>query len=200
MFHSTPIVEPHRLSSDPTSTHLSLDQSWGLFPPVDLGGSEPCPIASISAPIQVGVPSASCPISLPSESVSTLRLMVEHTKEIFNLACKGHQLKERVVREFAKLSSQEVLFRTQGQSTGYEMLVSRCLDHFTVHYTILGSEEESSEAKDKAIEELLNRASDMWLQTNVSLLVTVRLYLYLRLVYRSSPYIVPKGTCYSNRF
>ena len=118
MFHSTPIAMPHRLSSDPTSAHLSFDQSWGSLPPVDLGGGEPCPISSVSTPIQVGVSSVLAPISLPSESVSTLRLMADHTKEIFNLACEGHQLKERVVREFTKLSSQEVLFCTQAQSTG----------------------------------------------------------------------------------
>ena len=34
---------------------------------------------------------------------------------------------------------------------------------------ILGSDKESSEAKDKAIEELLNSVSEVWLQTNASL-------------------------------
>ena len=111
----------------------------------------------------MGILSVLGPISLPSESVSALRLTADHTKEIFNLACEGHQLKERVTREFTKLSSQEVLFHTQAQSTSYEMLASRHPDHFTVYYVILRSDEESTEAKDKAIEELLNWASEAWL-------------------------------------
>ena len=99
-------------------------------------------------------------ISLPSESVSALRLTADHTKEIFNLACEWRQLKERVVREFVKLSSQEVLFCTQAQSTGYKMLASGHPDRFTAYYAILRSDEESTEAKDKAMEELLNRVSE----------------------------------------
>ena len=94
---------------------------------------------------------------------------MDHTKETFNLACEGHQLKEWVVQEFAKLSNQEVLFHTQAQSTSYEMLASGHLDHFTAYYTILRSNQESSEAKDKAIEELLNNVSEAWLQANASL-------------------------------
>ena len=164
MFHAM----PRRLSSDPTSAHLSFDQSWGSLPPVDLGGGEPCPISSVSAPIQVGILSVSGPISLPSESVSALRLTADHTKEIFNLACEWRQLKERVVREFVKLSSQEVLFCTQAQSTGYKMLASGHPDRFTAYYVILRSDEESTEAKDKAMEELLNRVSEAWLRTNAS--------------------------------
>ena len=108
----------------------------------------------------MGISSVSGPISLPSESVSALRFTADHTKEIFTLACEGCQLKERVVREFTKLSSQEVLFRTQAQSTGYKMLASGHPDLFTAYYTILWSDEESTEAKDKAIEELLNWASE----------------------------------------
>ena len=169
MFHSTPIATPHRLSSDPTSAHLSFNQSRGLLPPIDLGGGNPCPISSVSAPIQAGISSVPGPLPLPSESVSALRLTADHTKEIFNLACKGHQLKEQVTREFAKLSNQEVLFRTQAQSTSYEMLASGCLDCFTAYYMILQSDQESSEAKDKAIEELLNKVSEAWLWANASL-------------------------------
>ena len=163
MFHSTPIATPCRLSSDPTSAHLSFDQSWGSLPPINLGGGEPCPISSPSAPIQVGISSVPGPIPLPSESVSALRLMVDHTKEIFNLACKGCQLKEWVAWEFTKLSNQEVLFRTQAQSTGNEMLASGHPEHFTAYYVILWSNQKCLEAKDKAIEELLNRASEEWL-------------------------------------
>ena len=158
MFHSTPIAAPCRLSSDPTSAHLSFDQSWGSLPPIDLGGGKPHPISSMSAPIQAGILSVPGPLPLPSESVSALRLTVDHTKEIFNLACEGCQLKERVMWEFAKLSNQEVLFHTQAQSTGYEMLARRHPDCFTVYYVILWSNQESLEAKDKAIEELVNKA------------------------------------------
>ena len=110
----------------------------------------------------MGVSSVLGPITLPSESVSALKLSADHTKEIFNLTCEGHQLKERVAREFTKLSNQEVLFHTQAQSTGYEILASGHPDHFTVYYVILWSDEESTEAKDKAIEELLN-----WLSRRV---------------------------------
>ena len=74
-----------------------------------------------------------------------------------------------MAREFAKFSSQEVLFHTQAQSTGHEMLASRHLDHFAAYYTILQSEEQSSEAKEKAMEDLLNKGSEAWLRTNVSL-------------------------------
>ena len=169
MFHSTPIAMPRRLSSDPKSAHLSFDQSWGSLPPVDLGGGKPCPISSASTPIQVGVSSVPGPIPLPSESVSALRLTADHTKEIFNLACEGRQLKEWVTWEFAKLSNQEVLFHTQAQSTSYEMLVSRRLDHFTAYYMILHSDQKSLEAKDKAIEELLNKVSEAWLRATASL-------------------------------
>ena len=49
------------------------------------------------------------------------------------------------------------------------MLASGHPDCFTAYYVILWSEEESTEAKDKVIEELLNRVSDMWLRTNASL-------------------------------
>ena len=38
MFHSTSLAMPHRLSSDPTSAHLSFNQSWSSLLPLDLGG------------------------------------------------------------------------------------------------------------------------------------------------------------------
>ena len=160
VFHSTPIAVPRRLSSDPTSAHLSFNQSWGSLPPVDLGGGKPCPIPSICAPIQAGISSVPVPITLPSESISALKLSADHTKEIFNLACEGCHLKEQITREFAKLSSQEVLFHAQVQSTGYEMLASGHSDRFTAYYMILQSDEETTEARDKAIEELRNWVGD----------------------------------------
>ena len=123
----------------------------------------------MSTPIQVGVSSVAGPIPPPSVSVSALNLTVDHTKQIFSLACEGRHLKERVAREFAKLSSQEVLFSTQAQSTDHKMLASGHLDHFAAYCMILWSEEQSSEAKDKAMEELLNKVSEAWLRTNASL-------------------------------
>ena len=89
---------------------------------------------------------------------------MDHTKEIFNLACKGRQLKEQVMQEFAKLSNQEVLFHTQAQSTGYEMLASGYPDHFTAYYMQYCSPTRTLwKPNDKAIEELLNKVSEAWL-------------------------------------
>ena len=48
MFHSTPLAVPCRLSSDPTSAHLSFNQSWSSLPPLDLGEGDTCPILSVS--------------------------------------------------------------------------------------------------------------------------------------------------------
>ena len=73
------------------------------------------------------------------------------------------------MREFVRLSSQEVLFRTQVQSTGHESLASGHPDHFTTYYKILQSDQQSSEAKDKAMEEILNKVSEAWLKTNTAL-------------------------------
>ena len=159
---------PHRLSSDPTSAHLSFNQSRSSLPPLDLGEGNACPISSVSAPIHASVPSIAGPI-LPSVPVSTLNLTVDHTKQIFSLACEGRHLKERVVREFIRLSSQEVLFHTQAQSTSHESLASGHPDRFATYYKILQSEQQSSEAKDKAMEEILNKVSEAWLQINTSL-------------------------------
>ena len=111
MFHSTPLAAPHRVSSDPASAHLSFNQSRSSLPPLDLGEGDAHPISSASAPIQASIPSVTDPI-LPSVSVSALNLTVDHIKHLFSLACAGWHLKEWVVREFIRLSSQEVLFRT----------------------------------------------------------------------------------------
>ena len=73
------------------------------------------------------------------------------------------------MREFIRLSSQEVLFHTQAQSTGHESLASGRPDHFATYYEILRSDQQSLEAKDKAMEEILNKVSEVWLQTNASL-------------------------------
>ena len=72
-------------------------------------------------------------------------------------------------REFARLSSEEVLFHTQAQSTGHELLARGHPDQFSMYYKILRSDRESLDTKDKAMEEILNKASEAWLQTNTSL-------------------------------
>ena len=46
------------------------------------------------------------------------------------------------------------------------MVASGGLDCFTAYYTILWSDQDSEEARDKAIEELCNWVSDAWLHTN----------------------------------
>ena len=71
--------------------------------------------------------------------------------------------------EFIRLSSQEVLFRTQVQSTSHESLASGHPDCFTMYYEILWSDQQSLEVKDKAMEEILNQVSQVWLKTNAAL-------------------------------
>ena len=106
---------------------------------------------------------------LPSMSMSSLNLSADHTKQIFSLACEGRHLKEWIAREFARLSIEEILFCTQAQSTGHESLASGHPDRFAMYYKILQSNQQSSEAKDKAMEEIINKANKAWLRTNVSL-------------------------------
>ena len=171
MFHSTPLHALHRLSSDlpdPSSAHLSSNQSWSSLPPLNLGGGNTCPISSASTPIQASAPSVVGPL-LPSASALTMNFSDDHIKQIFSLTCEGRHLKYCVVREFIRLSSQEVLFCTQAQSTSHESLASRHPDRFTTYYEILWSEQQSLEAKDKAMEEILNKASEAWLETNAAL-------------------------------
>ena len=74
MFHSTPLLALCRLSSDlpePSSAHLSFNQSWSSLPPLDLGGCNARPIYSMGAPVQEGAPSVVGP-SLPSTSVASV--------------------------------------------------------------------------------------------------------------------------------
>ena len=93
----------------------------------------------------------------------------DHIKQIFSLACEGRHLKERVASEFIRLSSQEVLFHTQVQSTGHESLANGRPDRFMTYYEILRSDQQSSEAKDKAMEEILDKVSQVWIKTNAVL-------------------------------
>ena len=126
MFHSTPLPALHRLSSDlpePSSAHLSFNQSQSSLPPLELGGVTIAP-SILRVLLSRGAPSIAGP-SLPSTSVATVNFSEDHIKQIFSLACEGRHLKERITWEFIRLSSQEVLFCTQVQSTGHESLASR---------------------------------------------------------------------------
>ena len=171
MFHSTPLLALRRLSSDlpePSSAHLSFNQSQSSLPPLDLGGGNARPIYSVGAPVQGGAPSIVGP-SLPSTSIAATNFSKDHIKQIFSLVCEGRHLKERITWEFVRLSGQEVLFHTQAQSTGHESLASRHPERFTTYYEILRSGPQSSEAKNKAMEEILDQASKAWLATNAAL-------------------------------
>ena len=115
-------------------------------------------------------------IPLHSTSVSALNLIADHTKIIFNLACEVWDLKERVTREFVRLSSEEVLFRTQAQSTSHETLASGHPDWFSTYYKILQSDKEPLTTRDKAMEEIISAASKAWSQANVTLFKHVLAY------------------------
>ena len=96
MFHSTPLPALHRLSLDlpePSSAHLSFNQSRSLLPPLNLGGGDACSIYSTGAPVWGGTPSVVGP-SLPSTSITALNFSEDHIKQIFSLACEGQHLKE----------------------------------------------------------------------------------------------------------
>ena len=162
MSHSTPLVAPPKLSSDPAPARLSFDQSQCSLPPLELGEEDAHSLPSMGMPIQAGDPSMSGPIPFPSTSASTLNLMADHTKIIFSLACEGQHLKERVTREFVRLTSEEVLFRTQVQSTSHETLASGHPDRFSTYYQILQSDKEPSATRDKAMEEIISTASKAW--------------------------------------
>ena len=108
-------------------------------------------------------------IPLLSTSASALNLTADHTKIIFNLACEGLHLKERVTQEFVRLSSEEVLFRTQAQSTSHKMLASVRPDRFSTHYQTLWSDEEPSDARNKAMEEIVDAANKAWSRDNKTL-------------------------------
>ena len=144
MLHSTPLVSPPKLSSDPAPARLSFDHSQCSLPPLELGQEDARSLPSVGVPIQAGAPSMAGTIPLHSTSVSALNLMVNHTKTIFNLACEGRDLKDRVTREFIGLSSEEVLFHTQAQSTSHETLASGRPDRFSTYYQILQSNKEPS--------------------------------------------------------
>ena len=127
MFHSTPLLVLHRLSSnllEPSSAHLSFNQSWSSLSPLTWVGAMPVPSCPWALPIQGGNPSVIGPL-LPSVPAPAVNFSEDHIKQIFSFACEGRHLKERITREFIRLSSQEVLFHTQVQSTGHESLAGR---------------------------------------------------------------------------
>ena len=129
-----PLAAPLKLSSDPAPARLSFNRSQCSLPPLELGEEDAHSLPSMGVPIQAGAPSMAGPIPLHSTSVSALNLMADHTKIIFNLACEGWHLKERVTREFVRLSSEEVLFCTQAQSSSHKMLAIRHPDWFSTYY------------------------------------------------------------------
>ena len=169
MSHSTPLAASLKLPSDPIPARLSFDHSQCLLPPLELGEEDACSLPSVGMPIQAGALSAASPIPLHSISASTLNLTADHTKIIFNLACEGWHLKEWVTREFVRLSSEEVLFCTQAQSTSHETLASGRPDRFSTYYQILRSDREPSDTHDKAMEEIIIAASKAWSLANASL-------------------------------
>ena len=56
------------------------------------------------------------------------------------------------------------------------MVASGCPDHFPAYYMILRSDEDSREARDKAIEDLHDQVGDAWLHTNSMLFKHVLIY------------------------
>ena len=170
MLHSTPLavsLKPTSVESVPA--RLSFDRSQCSLPPLELGEEDARSLPSVGIPIQAATPSMAGPIPLLSTSASALNLTADHTKIIFNLACEGLHLKERVTREFVRLSSEEVLFRTQAQSTSHETLASAHPDRFSTYYQILRSDEEPSDARNKAMEEIINAANRAWSRANETL-------------------------------
>ena len=170
MSHSTPLAVSLELPSDDTvPARLSFDCSQCSLPPLELGEEDARSLPSVGIPFQMGAPSVAGPIPLHSTSASNLNLTADHTKIIFNLACEGWYLKEWVTREFVRLSSKEVLFRTQAQSTSHETLASEPPDRFSTYYQTLRSNKESSDTHDKVMEEIIRAANKAWSWANATL-------------------------------
>ena len=146
MSHSTPLATSLKLPSDDTvPARLSFGRSQCSIPPLELGEEDAHSLLSVGIPIRAGVPSVAGPIPLHSTSASALNLTADQTKIIFNLAYEGQHLKEWITREFIRLSSEEVLFHTQAQSTSHETLASGRPDQFSTYYQILRSNKEPSD-------------------------------------------------------
>ena len=125
VLHSTPLavsLKPASVESVPARP--SFDRSQCSLPPLDLGEEDTHSLPSVGVPTLAATSSVAGPIPQIPTSASALQLTADHTQTIFNLACEGRHLKERIAREFIELSSREVLFRTQVQSTSHEVLAS----------------------------------------------------------------------------
>ena len=168
--HSTPLVvslKPASVESVPA--RLSFNRSQCSLPPLDLGEEDAHSLPSVGVPTPAATSSVAGPIPQTSTPASTLQLTADHTKTIFNLACEGRHLKERIAWEFLKLSSREVLFHTQAQSTSHEALVSMRPERFSALYQILWSDEEPPDVRDKAMEEIVDAANKAWSRANETL-------------------------------
>ena len=168
--HSTPLV----VSLKPTSVEsvparLSFDRSQCSLPPLELGEEDARSLPSVGVPTPAATSSVAGPVPQTSTPASALQLTADHTKTIFNLACEGRHLKEQIAREFLKLSSGEVLFRTQAQSTSHEALVSTRPERFSTLYQILRSDEEPPDVRDKAMQEIVDAANRAWSRANETL-------------------------------
>ena len=85
-----------------------------------LGGGR-CSFPSFRGrPHPAATSSVAGPIPQTSTPASALQLTADHTKTIFNLACEGRHLKERIAREFLKLSSGEVCSALRPSPTSHE--------------------------------------------------------------------------------
>ena len=170
MLHSTPLaVSLKPASAESVPARLSFDCSQCSLPPLDLWEEDARSLPSVGVPTLAATSSMAGPIPQTSTSASALHLTADHIKIIFNLACEGRHLKERIAQEFIKLSSREVLFRTQVQSTSHEALASACPDRFSTLYQTLRSDEEPLDARNKAMEEIVNAANKAWSRANETL-------------------------------
>ena len=147
----------------------SFDRSLCSLPPLDLAEEDARSLPSVGVPTPAATSSMAGLVPPPSTSASVLNLTANHAKIIFNLACEGRHLKERVTREFVRLASGEVLFHTQAQSTSHETLASACPNHFSTLYRTLWSDEEPSDARNKAMEEIVDAANKAWSRANETL-------------------------------
>ena len=171
MLHSTPLAASLKPTSVETvPARLSFDCSQCSLPPLELGEEDSsfpsfrgCPHSG-SYSIHGRPPTTTFHISLHPKPDSG-----SHQDHFQPGMCEGLHLKERVTWEFVRLSSEEVLFRTQAQSTSHEMLASARPDHFSTYYQILRSDEEPSDARNKAMEEIINAANRAWSQANETL-------------------------------
>ena len=170
MLHSTPLaisLKPASVESVPARP--SFDRSQCSLPPLDLGEEDARSLPSVGIPTLAATSSMAGPLPQTSTSASAPQLTTDHTQTIFNLACEGRHLKERIAWEFVELSSREVLFRTQAQSTSHEALASTRPEHFSTLYQTLQSNEAPLDVRNKAMEEIVDAANKAWSRANETL-------------------------------